>query len=198
MAVISNLNTQQTPISTGLSGTQIVRLIPGARVYIKTTDATAAPVTAKSNGVKPTGWTDLGIVDGNAKVTYTKETKEVRTGIDNVLRYVYTDKKTGNFQFNLSQVDDVVIQQLTGISPSALGGSIQQFTIGGEEVVTAALLLVLQNKLDGKELQFYHPGAFITFSFQDNADQMQVQGQGDLPLFTYGSNTGIYTLTIFP
>lgn len=198
MAVISNLNTQQTPITTGATGAQIQRLIPGPRVYIKTLDATATPVITKSNGTLPSGWTDLGIVDGNVKVTYQKETKEVRTGIDNVLRYVYVDKKTGKFEFNLSQVDDVVMQQLTGISPSMLTGSIAQFGIGQEDVVTKALLLVMQNKLDGKEITFYHPAAFLNFGIADSGDAVVVQGTADLPLFTFGAVQVEYILQIFP
>ena len=195
---ISNLNTQQTPITSGLTGTQVIEFIAGPRVYVKTADSTPTPVVAKSAGVLPSGWTDLGIVDKAVKVTYTKETKEVRTGIDQVLRATYIGKKTAQFQFDLAQVDDVVIKNLTGITPSALGSSVEQFAIGGEDVVTLALLLVLQNKLDGKEIQFYHPGAFINFGYSSNTDQVVVSGTGDLPIFTYGSVQAIFINTIFP
>jgi hypothetical protein len=194
MAVISNLVTQQTPIASGKTGTQVVKLIPGARVFIKAEDTTPAPPVVKMNGTPAnlTGWTDLGIVDGLGKLTYTKETKEVRTGMENILRAVYVSQKTGKLEFDLSQLDDVVLENLTGITPSTITpGSIYQYNIGKEDVVTKAILMVLQNKLDGKEMQIYHPGAFINFSIAESGDALVMKGSADLPMFTYGSDVSV-------
>lgn len=198
MSVISNLNTQQTPITSGLTGTQVIKYVPGPRVYIKAVDATPTPVLTKSAGVLPGGWTDLGIVDGVAKVTYTKDTKEVRTGIDQILRSIYTDKKTGTLEFDLTQFDDVVIAGLTGLTPSILTGSIAQFSVGSEDVVSSAILLVVQNKLDGKEQQFYNPSAFLNLQYTTSGDFMIVKGTASLPAFQFNSKLSLFVQTIFP
>lgn len=198
MAVISNLNSAQTPLTTGKTGAQAIKWIDCPRVYIKTADTTATPVTTKSNGVLPSGWTDLGIVQGKAKITYSKELKEIRTGLDNVLRASYIGQKTASLEFNLSQFDDVVIEQLSGLTASQIqAGSIYQFPIGTEDVVEKALLLVSQNKLDGKEWQFYNPKAYMTFSIEDNGDETVVKGSGNLPLFAFDSKEALFVQSIF-
>ncbi len=198
MAVITNKNTTQTPITTGLTGTQVVKFIDAARVYVKTKDTTATPVIVKSNGSTPSGWTDLGIVDGKVKVTYEKELFEVRTGIDNILRSTFVKQRTGSFEFVLSQFDDVVIKEISGITPSTItAGSIQQFAIGQEDVIEKALLLVVQNKLDGKEWQFYAPAAQMTFNLGDAGEATVVNGKGNLPAFTYNSLDTIMVASIF-
>ena len=200
MAIINNLNTRQNPITTGSSGTQVVKFIDAPRVYIKAADASAAPVTAKSNGVVPSGWTDLGIVEGKVKIAYTKELKEIRTGIDQVLRATYAGKKTAQFDFDLAQFDDAVMSAISGLTPSQIqSGSIYQFAVGSEDVITKALLLVVQNKLDGKEWQFYNPGAFMSFNIADSGDQTIIKGTGSLPSFSWGggTNEAIFVQSIF-
>lgn len=199
MAVIVNTNTRQNPMTTvGLTGAQVVRFIDGPRIYIKAVDSTPTPVVVKSNGVTPTGWTDLGIVDGKAKVTYTKSIEEVRTGIDQVLQAEFVNKKTMQMQFNLTQFDDVVLEQLSALTTSTItSGSIVQFPVGQEDVVQRALLVVLQNKLDGKEWQFYSPDAYITFQYSDTGDYTFVQGNADLPLFVWGSSYALCIQTMF-
>lgn len=198
MAVITNKNTSQTPVSTGLTGTQVVKFIDAARVYVKTKDTNATPVTAKSNGSTPSGWTDLGIVDGKVKITYEKELFEVRTGIDSILRSTFVKQRTGMFEFTLSQFDDVVIKELSGITPSTLSaGSTVQFAIGQEDVIDKALLLVVQNKLDGKEWQFYAPAAQMTFNIGDAGEATVVNGKGNLPAFTFNSLDTIMVMTVF-
>ena len=198
MAVIVNKNTTQTPITSGLTGTQVVKFIDAPRVYIKAVDSTASPVTVKSNGSTPSGWTDLGIVDGKVAITYEKELNEVRTGIDNILRASYVRQRTGSFEFSLSQFDDVVLKEVSGITPATVqSGSIMQFSVGGEDVVQRALLLVVQNKLDGKEWQFYHPNAFLSFNIADNGDFTVVRAKGDLPAFTFNAADTIMVMTDF-
>jgi hypothetical protein len=200
MAVISNLNTRQNPIASGRTGTQVIKFIDAPRVYIKAVDSTPTPITVKSNGTVPTGYTDLGIVNGKVKITYTKEVKEVRTGLDQILRQTYVGKKTANFEFQLSQFDDVVLEKLSGVTPSVLtAGSIVQFGIGNEDVVQNALLLVVQNKLDGKEIQFYNPDAFISFNIQDAGEETVVVGSGNLPAFAWGggNNEALMVVTDF-
>ena len=198
MPVITNLNTTQTPITTGLTGTQSIKVIDAPRVYIKTKDASPAIPYVKSNGVKPSGWTDLGVVEGKVKVNYSKERKEVRTGIDQVLRGTYSGQKSGDFEFVLTQFDDVVVKELTGLTASVISaGSIVQFALGQDDVVERALLLVVQNKFDGKEIQFYHPAAFISMTIEDNGDSTVVRGRADLPAFTLSGLDTVISTTFF-
>ena len=199
MSVITNLNSRQTPIVTGAtSGSQVVKFIDGPRVYIKAVDATPTPVTTKSNGTLPSGWTDLGVVDGKVKVQYDKEMKEVRTGLDEILRAVYVGKKTAGFEFNLSQFDDVVIGSLTGLTASLINsGSAAQFAVGSEDIVQKAMLMVLQNKIDGREWQFYTPMAYMTFSMTDSGDTTLVTGKAMLPAFQYNTLDTYMIQTIY-
>ena len=199
MAVISNKNTSQTPIASGLTGGQVVKFIDAPRVYIKTSDSSPTPVTVKSNGITPTGgWVDLGIVNGKVKVVYEKEIKEVRTGIDNILRQSYVGQKTGSFEFVLSQFDDVVIQELSGLTAqSVTAGSAYSFAIGSEDIIQKALLLVSQNKLDGKEWQFYNPNADLSFNLEDSGEETVVRGKANLKAFTVGALDQLFTATIF-
>lgn len=198
MAVITNLNTTQTPITTGLTGTQVIKFIDAPRVYIKAKDTVATVPYVKSGGVKPTGWTDLGVVEGKVKVAYTKERKEIRTGIDQVLRAAYAGQKSASFEFVLTQFDDVVLKELSGLSASVItSGSIVQFSLGQDDVVERALLFVSQNKLDGKEIQFYHPAAFISFGIEDAGDATVCRGRGDLAAFTLGGADTLMSTTVF-
>jgi len=202
MSVINNLNTRQNPGPAGLTGTQVIKFIPGPRVYIKAeaSYSSPAPVTTKSNGVAPSGWTDLGIVNGNVKITYTKNVKEVRTGIDQILRQTYIDKKTAQFEFALSQFDDAALSALSGLTASQIvAGSTYQYAIGAEDVVGTSLLLVLQNKLDGKEWQFYTPTANMTFDIADASGEVVLNGKGELLAFAWGggSNEALMVGTIY-
>jgi hypothetical protein len=199
MAVIVNTNTRQNPmLATGLTGTQVIRFIDGPRIYIKAVDTTPTPITIKSNGAIPAGYTDLGIVDGKAKVTYTKSIEEVRTGIDQVLQAEFVNKKTMQMQFGLTQFDDIVLEQLSALTTSVVTtGSAVQFPVGQEDVVQRALLVVLQNKLDGKEWQFYNPNAYITFQYTTQGDYTLVQANADLPLFTWQSSYALCIQTMF-
>lgn len=196
MAVTVNKNTQQSPVSAGLTGTQVVKFIDAPRVYVKTKDSTPTPVTTKSNGSTPGSWTDLGIVEGKVRIAYTKETNEVRTGIDQVLRATYVRQRNGSFEFTLNQFDDVVVKELSGVTPSTItSGSIVQFAMGGEDVIERALLLVVQNKLDGKEWQFYAPAAQLSFSIEDSGEATVVRGVGNLPAFSYNGSDAILIMT---
>jgi hypothetical protein len=188
MAVIVNKNTTQNPITTGRTGTQSIKWIDSPRVYIKAKDSTPTPVTTKSNGTTPGGWTDLGIVDGPVAVAYTKEVNQIRTGVDNVLRLSYVRQKSGTFQATLSQFDDKVIEEVSGITPSVItAGSVVQFAIGQEDVIEKAMLLVSQNKIDGKEWQFYHPTANLVFNIENSGEFTVVRLNSELPSFTYNS-----------
>jgi hypothetical protein len=198
MAVIVNKNTTQAPMSTtGLTGAQVLKFITAPRVYVKALDATPTPVLVKSNGSTPSGWTDLGGIDGTLKITYTKDMKEVRTGIDEVLRAVYIGKKTAGFEFNLNQFDDVALAQLSGVTASTIqSGSAVSFGIGAEDVVQKALLMVIQNKLDGKEMQFYHPDAYMSFSVEDSGGSTVIKGSANLPMFAWTGSGGTEAVMI--
>lgn len=198
MAVIANLNTRQDPVASGLTGTQVIKFIDAPRVYIKTADTVATPITVKSNGATPSGYTDLGIVDGKLKITYSVDVKEVRTGIDETLRVTYGGKKTASFEFNLSQFDDVAFSNISGLTASSItSGSVYQFSIGSSDLIQKALLLVSQNKLDGKEWQFYHPNAYLSFAIGDNGQETILTGTANCPSFTYGSGTALVVGSIF-
>jgi hypothetical protein len=198
MPIIANLNSRQTPVTTGATGTQVIKFIDCPRVYVKAPDTTPTPITIKSNGTTPAGYTDLGVVDGKVKVQYDKEQKEVRTGLDEILRAVYVGKKTAGFEFNLSQFDDIVIGQLTGLTAVSLNsGSAAQFAVGSEDVVSKALVMVLQNKIDGKEWQFYHPAALMTFSMTDSGETTLVTGKAMLPAFLFNAIDTYMIQTIY-
>lgn len=206
MAIAVNSFTAQTPLTTpGLTGTQILKLIPAPRVFVKTTpDSQSAAVvpSVKSNGNPATlaGWTDLGIVEGMLKLGYAKKATEVKTGIDNVLRAAYTSDKTGTAEFELSQVDDIVMQKITGLAASVqTAGSIYTFHLGQEDLTQLALLLVVQSKLDGKEWQFYTPLCFMNFAFNDAKEGLSLKCTALLPFFTVSGqiNQDVLAATVF-
>lgn len=197
-AVISNLNTTQTPITSGKTGTQVIKFIPAPRIYVKATDATPTPVTTKSNGSLPSGWTDLGIVNGNARLAYDKELAEIRTGLDQVLRMQYVRQRTATAEFALSQVDDVVLEKVTGLTASQVtSGSVYTLPIGQEDIVELALLMVMQNKLDGKEMQFYNPAAQLSWVYEEDGEAMVVRVRANLPAFTWQSKDALVIQTLF-
>jgi hypothetical protein len=189
MAIIVNKNTSQQPLSVaGRTGTQSIKFIDAPRVYVKAPESqTAAPVASyftKSNGVTPTWWTDIGIVDGRAKVTYTKKQKDVRTGIDNVFRSAYSDQKDCTLEFSMSQLDDIILETISGLAASVLvSGSVVSYAGGQEDLTQLAILLVNQNKLDGKEWQFYNPCAYMNFTFEQLSDAWGMKVTASLPSF---------------
>ncbi len=195
MSILVNRNTTQTPMVTaGRTAPQLIRLIPAPRVYVKGADSTtAAPVQnyyTVSNGSTPTGWTDLGIVDGNAKMTYNTTVAMVNTGIDNYLRAAYVSAKEATIEFDLAQFDDVNIELLTGFSGSVItSGSIVNYQVGQEDLIQKALLIVLQNKLDQKEFQFYNPNAYINFVYAEGNQGLVLRVTCLLPSFTAQGQT---------
>lgn len=189
MAVATNKNTRQNPLDQGKTGTQSIRFLPAPRVYIKAEDSlTAAPVQSyygRSNGNTPAGWTDLGIVEGFATVTYTKDINEIRTGVDSVLRQSYVRQKNADIQFNLAQFDDSAFENISGLSASTIiSGSTINYQVGSEDVISKATLLVLVNKLDNKEIHLYSPSCDFAFSIVQNGDFMEMQVDGKLKSFT--------------
>ena len=198
MAVINNLNSAQTPIASGRTGKQVIRFIDCPRFYLKAKDVTAAPLTAKSDGTLPSGYTDLGIVVGKAKVSYTKEIKEIRTGVDQVLRQSYVGQKTGTLEATLGQFDDVVLEQVSGITPSVItAGSGVVYGIGSEDIIEKAMVLVSQNKADGKEAQFYSPNAFLSFTIEDDGDATVLKAHADLPFFTWNGKENVVAVSFW-
>lgn len=199
MAILSNNFTTQVPITSGRTGTQAIKWINAPRVFVKASDTTPTPVTVKANGATPSGgWVDLGIVDGDLGIAYTKELKEIRTGIDNFLRLTYASQRNGSFTANLSQFDDKVIEEVSGITPSVItSGSIIQFAVGQEDVVKKAVLLVCENKLDGKEFQFYHPNADISFNITNSGEFTVVELTANLTGFTYNSKDTLFIMSEF-
>jgi len=195
MAIARNRNTTQAPnLVAGRTGTQSLKFIPAPRIYVKTPDSTtAAPLQTyftKSNGVTPTGWTDLGIVDGNAAINYVKKTTQIKTGMDNYLRDEYTSEKSGTATFSLAQFDDIVLEQISGLTASVItAGSIISYQVGQDELTNMALLMVVQNKLDSKEWQFYNPNAIFNFAFDQAKDGLLLKCTVTLPFFTVNGNT---------
>lgn len=201
MAILVNAFTSQTPITGGLTQSQLIKLIPAPRVFVKSsvTQPCAIP-GVKAAGATPSGWTDLGIVSGMAKVGYAKKTKDVKTGIDNVLRASYADDKTATVEFSLSQVDDIVMQSITGLTASQItSNSIYTFHLGQEDLAQMALLLVVESKLDGKEWQFFSPNVYMNFAFADQGDAFELKCTATLPFFsvTGQTNQDVLSATIF-
>lgn len=188
----------------GLTGQQVVKWIPADRIYVKSVDPTLdAPTVSyntKSNGSTPTGWTDLGTLDDNVKVTYDQNVEKVTTGPDEYLRGAYLKSKGGTIDFSLSQVDDVALSIISGLTPSVIvPGSIVTFEIGSTDMSQLAILVVSQDKLTQKEYQFYNPNAFLTFQYDMSKDAMVLKCQGFLPYFTPVGATkeSIFHLTEF-
>jgi hypothetical protein len=196
MAVIVNKNTQQTPLGnpTGaVTGVQSIKFIPAGRVYLKSApdSTTATPVnlyaayTQKSNGqtiTAPVGagvsmgtYVDLGIMNTPGKLTYNKTQKKVQTGIDKITQLIYVESRDANLEFELDQLDDYLLAQLGFAASVITAGSSVNFQIGQEDVVNAAIVIVYQNKIDGKEIQWYHPSAALTVTFNAAADSLTIK-----------------------
>lgn len=220
MPVIVNKNTQQTPLGTptgAITGVQSIRHIPAARCYVKVTpdSTTAAPVnlysayTQKSNGITPTAptgagvgagtYVDLGIMSTPGKVTYTKNQKKIQTGIDKITQLIYVESRSAMLEFNLDQMDDYLLQQLGFVNSVITSGSSINFQIGQEDVVNLALIMVYQNKIDGKEIQWYHPSAAFTVTFETTADQVAIKCSVELIAFLPAGSTilSLVSTTIF-
>lgn len=197
--VITNKNTTQSPLTTaGLTGAQSEFFVPASRIYVKTSDVTPAAPTTKSAGTTPAGWTDLGMMEATAKVTYTKTTVKLKSGIDKVLRQEYTTEITGAFEVQLIQFDDEVLQAITGLTPYTVqSGSIVRFNIGSEALVQKAAMLVNQNKVDGKEHQYYTPNCFLNFSIEEVNGYQVLKVMFDLPMFNMDAVDQVFSQTIF-
>jgi hypothetical protein len=191
MAVLTNNWTQQVPLSAvGATGIQSIRFIPACRVFLKTPDSkTAAPVnqmaaySMKTNGITPTGWTDTGIMDAPGKITYTKNKKKIQTGIDKVTRATYIESREASVSFDLTQIDDVVMTALGFVNSVITAGSTVNFQLGQEDVIQKAMLMVYANKLDGKEIQWYHPSAEIDVDIDMSSDAVVAKCNADLVAF---------------
>lgn len=203
MSITVNRNTTQTPLPvSGITGTQSLKFIQAPRVYIKHPDSlTNTPTyTVISDGITPLGWTDLGVIEGQVKIGVEKKVTRVTTGIDNYFRGAYASEKVGTIEFDLTQFDDVLMGLITGITASVVSsGSIVSFNIGTEELNVVAILLICQNKLDGKEIQFYNPAASLNFSFEDAEDALLLRAKGLLPFFVPVGATAesMLTTTVF-
>jgi hypothetical protein len=197
MAILSNTNTKQAPMTaTGLTGVQTTVFVVGPRVYMKAPDTTPTPVVAPSFGLVPTGWTDLGVVKGAAKITYDKNLKDVRTGLEQVLVGQYIDKRTGSIECELSQFDDVLAGQLTGLTASVTtAGSIVSYGMGQDSILNKALLLVVDSVIDGKEVQLYNPSAVINFNYSSASDELTFKMTGTFIFFTWNSGYTAFVQT---
>lgn len=188
MAIVSNKNTTGQPmVSTGRTGTQSIKFYPGPRVYVKTPDPLLSTPSyyGKSNGVTPTGWTDLGTVDGDLKVTYDQKIKEIRTGMDNYLRGAYLEQRGASFECSLAQMDDIVLETISGVTASVIvPGSTVNYALGSTDMQILAVLFVIQNKDNGKEIQFYNPQAYVSFMIEKSSDSLAIKMTSLLPSFT--------------
>lgn len=219
MAIVTNKNTAQNPITgVGRLSTQTIRHIEAPRVYLladsagntKTVTEINTPVQdyfVKSNGATPTllygstdTWLDLGIVDGYLKLNYNKNVKQITTGIDQVFRAAYVDKKVGTLEASLDQFSDYVLEKVSGLTASVVtAGSIVNYQVGQEDLNQCGILFVSQNKLDGQEWQFFNPNCFLNFVFEQKGDAMALKMTGYLPFFTAQGQTvqGMLSSTIF-
>lgn len=109
-------------------------------------------------------------------------------------------QKNADIQFNLAQFDDVAFQNISGLSASTIvSGSTVNYQVGSEDIITKALLLVLVNKLDNKEIHLYNPSCDFAFSIVQNGDFMELQVDGKLKSFTAnGSATeSFFSMTFY-
>lgn len=205
-AVSNNFTTQKPLTVLGNTGNQVLNVIPASRVFIKTAESliatpldTYTAYSFKTLGQTPSGWSDCGIMDTPAKVTYKKNQKNVTTGIDKVIRQVYSESKEASFTFDLVQIDDVVLSLLGFNGSVATAGSSMNFLVGQEDVIQKALLMVYVNKLDGKEFHVYHPGAYINCDFDMASEKMVVKVNVELVPFTGIGKTSeaLFALNIF-
>lgn len=196
---------------------QSIRHIPAARVYVKTAidsititnTSLMSAYTQKSNGTTPTApvgagitvgtYVDLGIMSTPGKVTYTKNQKKIQTGIDKITQLIYVESRSAMLEFNLDQMDDYLLQQLGFVSSVITAGSSINFQIGQEDVVTLAMIMVYQNKIDGKEIQWYHPAAAFTVTFETSTDQVVIKCSVELTAFTPAGSSilSLVSTTIF-
>jgi len=182
----SNKYTQQTPL-TGSS----IKVVLAQRVYIAPADTAYAAPTAKLDGDDPDApWVDLGVVDGSkVNMAYTKETNYVETGIEKVRRGAYITGKTCQLTFDLTQFDADVFEQISGLSPTAVGVIGNVFHLGQEDLVQSALLIIGTNKVDGKEHQYYCKKGAIVWSIEDSNDARILKVTADLFAFTPSGET---------
>lgn len=196
-----NKNTTQTPsTAAGRTGQQSIRFIPAPRVYIAPPDYSPVPGTvfALSNGSTPSTFTDLGVVNGNASVQATRSLVPIFSGVDKIQTGVVCNGIDASVNFSLSQMDDFILEKVSGTGPAYTGTGYANYQIGGQNLTAAALLLVVQNKLDGKEWQFYNPTALLSFSFENQSDAMGLKVSGVLPAYaTYlGGPKSILSITL--
>jgi hypothetical protein len=62
-------------------------------------------------------------------------------------------------------------------------GSTVNFQLGQEDVIQKAMLMVYANKLDGKEIQWYHPSAEIDVDIDMSSDAVVAKCNADLVAF---------------
>lgn len=199
---ISNKLTTGAPIyGVGNTGGPSIVFIPAARLYIKAPPDTVngAPVQnyyTKYGGTTPAGFTDLGVIE-NVKIPYTKNYTDVQLGIDKRLYASYVSESKMEFTADLLQFDDYIVQQVLGLTPSIITpGSMVSFPIGQEAFAPRAMLIVFNNKIDGKECHFYHPAAPLDGAWDDSNDRMILKVTAKLPLFVAAGDTsgsGRYT-----
>jgi hypothetical protein len=202
MAITSNVNTTQASMQAlGRTGVQSVKFIPAPRVYITLPVGTGSvPVPSViSNGVTPDGFIDLGAVSGNVKIDYVRKVVEVTTGIDNYFRGAYGGGTTNTVEFYLEQFDDVVLENITGLASTIISNAVANYQTGQGDLQQLSLLLVVQNKFDGKEFQFFNPNTYLNFSFENSGDDLMLKCTGYLPYFTAASQPteSIMSVTVF-
>jgi hypothetical protein len=191
----SNKYTQQTP----LAGST-VRAVIAERCYIAPNNTAYADPGAKLDGADPAApWADLGIVAGSkVALTYNKTTSYIETGIEKIRRGAYIMGKTAQAVFTLEQFDMGVLEQITGLTATALGGAIgKKIHIGQEDLVEKSLLFVGTNKVDDKEYQTYCKSGAVTFNIEDSNDSRVLKVTADLFAFTPSGETKDAFFTMF-
>jgi hypothetical protein len=190
----TNKWTQQTPLS-GAS----TRTVLAERVYYAAANTAYADPSAKLAGADPGGsWSDMGIVkDSKVTLTYTKETKPVMTGIEQVRRGSYTMAKKASAAWTLEQFDIDTISILSGLSITAVGGIGGKLHLGQDDVVEKALLFAGTNKVDSKEFQHYSKKASLTWDPAEDGDARVLKVTADFYSFLPSGETVEAYLTVY-
>lgn len=189
--------TQQTPL-TG----QTIKAVLAERVYCAPADTVYADPSAKLAGADPASpWQDLGIVQNSkVQISYTKEVKLIKTGIDQIVRGAYLTGKTAQAVFTLEQFDSTVLQAVSGLTADVVGSpSIgTKLHIGQEDIVYLSLLFTGTNKIDAMEFQTYSKKAAVSFAFEDSDDARVCKVTADLQAFTPANETvdALFTMYI--
>jgi hypothetical protein len=139
------------------------KVLLAQRAYVAAIN-TAAP-TAAAAGVAPTGWTDLGSIDGSTATLNKSDPTliDVRTGLYEILRgEIPTRDGDVTCTFTVVEYEPLVWAALSG--DAIVGAGIY---VGGRPLLQSAILLVGQNAATGSEFHHWNPKSDLVYKEVD-------------------------------